>query len=95
MTLGMTVLASEFTIADVETILYTNEEAELLSNADANSVVLNKEEMPDHAPILVTGITSNGYFRVNLDGIYYIAGNGITGKRRYGHHCTQRDCEEY
>ena len=74
MTLGMTVSASEFTIADVETILY--------SNADANSVVLNKEEMPDHAPILVTGITSNGYFRVNLDGIYYIAGNGITGKRR-------------
>lgn len=77
MTLGMTVSASEFTITDVEAILYTNAKTELLSNADANSVVLNKEAMPDYAPIHVTGITSNGYFRVDLDGVYYIAGNGL------------------
>lgn len=77
MTLGMTVSASEYTVTNAEAVLYTNAEAELLSNADTNSVVLNKEAMPDNAPIHVTGITSNGYFRVDLDGIYYIAGNGL------------------
>ncbi len=77
MTLGMTVSASEYTVTNAEAVLYTNAEAELLSNADANSVVLSKEALPDNAPIHVTGITSNGYFRVDLDGIYYIAGNGL------------------
>lgn len=77
MTLGMTVSASEYTVTNVEAVLYTNAETELLSNADMSSVVLNKEAMPDNAPIHVTGITSNGYFQVDLNGVYYIAGNGL------------------
>ena len=96
MTLGMTVSASEFTIADVETILYTNEKAELLSNADANSVVLNKEEMPDHAPILVTGITSNG----NAYYEWYVAPT-TDAKFSFGHYSakygakTAEDMDKY
>lgn len=57
--------------------MYTTTEAELLADTDMSAVILNKEAMPDNAPIQVTGITSNGYFRVELDGTYYIAGNGL------------------
>ena len=77
MVLGMTAFASEFSVTDVSAILYTTAEAELLADTDMTAVVLDKNTMPDGAPILVTGITSNGYFRVDLDGTYYIAGNGL------------------
>lgn len=77
MMLGMTAFASEFSVTDVSAILYTTAETELLADADMTAVVLNKDVMPDGAPILVTGITSNGYFRVDLNGTYYIAGNGL------------------
>ena len=77
MTLGMTAFASEFSVTDTSAILYTTAEAELLTDTDMTAVVLDKNAMPDNAPILVTGITSNGYFRVDLNGTYYIAGNGL------------------
>ena len=41
------------------------------------TVVLTKDVISDGAPIQVSGITSNGYFRVDLGGIYYIARNGL------------------
>ena len=77
MMLGMTAFASEFSVTDVSAILYTTAEAELLADTDMTAVVLDKNTMPDGAPILVTGITNNGYFRVDLNGTYYIAGNGL------------------
>lgn len=77
MTWGMAVQAAEAATADTQAILYTNAETELLSSADAEGVVLDKEAMPDNVPILVTGITDNGYFRVDLDGTYYIGRNGL------------------
>lgn len=76
--MGMTAFAAEYTVADVNTVLYTNAETELLADAGTDaSVVLTKDVMPDGAPIQVTGITSNGYFRVELGGTYYIAGIGL------------------
>lgn len=77
MALGMTAFASDVTVTDVTAVLYTTTEAELLADTDMSAVVLNKNAMPDNAPILVTGITNNGYFRVDLNGTYYIAGNGL------------------
>lgn len=76
--MGMTAFAAEYTVADVNTVLYTNAETELLADAGTDaSVVLTKDVMPDGAPIQVTGITSNGYFRVELGGTYYIAAIGL------------------
>lgn len=76
--MGMTTFAAEYTVADVNTVLYTNAETELLADAGTDAtVVLTKDVMPDGAPIQVTGITSNGYFRVELSGIYYIAAIGL------------------
>lgn len=76
--MGMTTFAAEYTVADINTVLYTNAETELLADAENGmTVVLTKDVMPDGAPIQVTGITSNGYFRVELGGTFYIVGNGL------------------
>ncbi len=69
--------AAEYTVTDAEAVLYTNENTVILSDADDDAIVL-----PDVAaglPIQVTGVTSNGYFRIQLDGqIFYIHGIGLS-----------------
>ena len=59
------VSAAEFTVVDAEAVLYTNENTVILADADDNTVVLPVVEAG--LPIQVTGVTSNGYFRINLD----------------------------
>lgn len=61
-------------------MLYATSEAEILATPDNNNVVIPKSGVEDGLGIIVTGITSNGFFRVNLgDGnVYYVAGNGLT-----------------
>lgn len=68
--------AAEFTVTDATAVLYTNDTTVLLSDADVNKVF-----MPLQAglPVLVTGVTSNGYFRVDIAGaVYYVVGTGLT-----------------
>lgn len=76
--LGTTVNATEYSVTPVNAILYSNSESVLYSDADmSSSVVLSAEAFEDNIPIQVTGITSNGFFQVNLGATYYIAGNGL------------------
>lgn len=71
------VSAAEFTVVDAEAVLYTNENTVILADADDNTVVLSVVEAG--LPIQVTGVTSNGYFRINLGGeTFYIQGIGLT-----------------
>ena len=82
LTIGTTTYAKEeqITVADVDMVLYATKEAEILATPDNNNVVIPKSGVEDGLGIIVTGITSNGFFRVNLgDGnVYYVAGNGLT-----------------
>lgn len=82
LTIGTTTYAKEeqITVADVDMVLYATSEAEILATPDNNNVVIPKSGVEDGLGIIVTGITSNGFFRVNLgDGnAYYVAGNGLT-----------------
>ena len=74
--LGMTAFAAEFTVTPTNAVLYTTAGADLLSNADTNAVALL--DMPAGLPFQVTGITSNGYFQVNLNGqTFYIIGGEL------------------
>lgn len=74
---AVNVQAAEFTVAPVEAVLYTNENTVILADADNNTVVL--PEVAADLPILVTGITSNGYFQINLNGqTFYIHGVGLS-----------------
>jgi hypothetical protein len=75
-----TVMAEEYTVADASAVLYTNNDTKILSDADLNSVVLDKVDVD--LPILVTGITSNGYFRISLaDQTFYVSGAGLSAEK--------------
>ena len=73
---AMTAFAAEFTVTPANAVLYTTAGADLLSDADTNAVALL--DMPAGLPFQVTGITSNGYFQVNLNGqAFYIIGGEL------------------
>lgn len=76
---AVTVSAAEFSVTQVKAVLYTNDETMIFADADAATLVL-PEVAPD-LPIAVTGITSNGYFRIDLGGqTFYINGAGLKEK---------------
>lgn len=69
--------AAEYTVTDVEAVLYTNENTVILSDADDGSTVVLPAVAAD-LPVQVTGITSNGYFRISLaEETLYIHGIGL------------------
>lgn len=68
--------AAEFSVTEALAVLYTNENTVILSDADEQAVVLSDVEKG--LPIQVTGITSNGYFQILLDGqTFYVHGIGL------------------
>jgi hypothetical protein len=73
-----TVFAGGYTVVDTSAVLYTNSETVIFADADPLSTVVLAQVDSD-LPILVTGITSNGYFRISLaDVTYYIPGTGLS-----------------
>ncbi len=74
---AVNVAAAEFTVTPAEAVLYTNENTVILADADDSTIVLS--EVAADLPIQVTGITSNGYFQIALDGqTFYIHGVGLS-----------------
>ena len=89
-------LASDNTVMDMNLVLYSNSETALYESADPNSkIVLSKEEFPDNAPVQVTGITSNGFYRIELNNVtYYVEGtclqNNVTSVQSEPSNATDR-----
>lgn len=80
---AMDVAAAEYTVTAAEAVLYTNDNTVILADADDSTVVL--PEVAADLPILVTGITSNGYFQISLDGqTFYIHGIGLSAENTAG-----------
>jgi hypothetical protein len=68
-----TVLAVEFTVTDSSAVLYSaSSSVKVYSQPDASSTVVTT--LAQNVPVRVTGVTSNGWFRVSIDGTYYIQG---------------------
>jgi hypothetical protein len=68
-----TVLAVEFTVTDSSAVLYSaSSSVKVYSQPDASSTVVTT--LAKDVPVRVTGVTSNGWFRVSIDGTYYIQG---------------------
>ena len=71
--------SSAYTVTDVSAVFYTTETTTVYADAalDAQIVI---PAVGDKLPVLVTGITSSGFFKVDLgtDVPYYIPGYGLT-----------------
>ena len=74
----LTAYAVEFTVTEISAILYSNDKTKVYEQPDFNSKVLTVIE-PD-LPLAVTGITSNGWFRISLEGTFYVPGDGLIVK---------------
>lgn len=69
--------AAEYSVTAADAILYTNDSTVILADADDQMIVL--PEVAANLPIQVTGITSNGYFQISLNGqTYFIHGIGLS-----------------
>ena len=78
-TSGEAVTQSNYTVVDVNAVFYTMETTAVYVDADLAAVAI-LPQVGQKLPVLVTGITSNGFFRVDLGtGVpYYVLGYGLT-----------------
>lgn len=77
MLMGMTVCAEEYTVTDTDAVLWTNGSTVVQVDASAEAAVA-LPPMEIGTPVHITGVTSNGYWRVEIDGAtYYIVGPGL------------------
>lgn len=72
------VYATEFTVTEKNAVLYSNDNTKVYAKPDINSNVVTT--IAKDLPVKVTGITSNGWFRINLNGTYYVPGYGLVSK---------------
>lgn len=65
-------------VIEYQAVLYSNSETALYETADiASDVVLTAAQFPDEVPVAVVGITSSGFYQVDVGGVYYIPAAGL------------------
>lgn len=72
------VYAVEFTVTESKAVLYSNENTKVYRQPDASTAVVTV--IAEDIPVNVTGVTSNGWFQISLNGTYYVPGNGLVSK---------------
>ena len=72
------IYAAEFTVTESKAVLYSNDKTKVYSQPDISSGVVTTVA-PD-LPIEVTGVTSNGWFRINLNVTYYVPADGLVSR---------------
>lgn len=72
------VYAVDFTVTEKNAVLYSNDKANVYETPDINSTVVTT--IAADLPVKVTGITSNGWFRISLNGTYYVPGYGLESR---------------
>ncbi|MDE7479136.1 MAG: SH3 domain-containing protein [Lachnospiraceae bacterium] len=70
--------AVEFTVTENKAVLYSNDKTKVYKQPDVNSGVVTV--IAQGLPVNVTGITSNGWFQISLNGTYYVLGDGLVSK---------------
>lgn len=78
LTIGSTVLAADYSVTPVQATWYTNEQTVICEDADMNTIVVPACEKD--LPVNIIGMTSNGFWQVQLDKIYYIPGAGLSAQ---------------
>ncbi len=72
----ITAYAAEFTVTEANAVLYTAEQTTCFAEPDFQAAAVAGIDV--NFPIAVTGITSNGWFRIDLNGVYYVPGYALT-----------------
>ncbi|MCI7790388.1 MAG: SH3 domain-containing protein [Lachnospiraceae bacterium] len=70
--------AQEYTVTAQKTIMYTADKAVVYTAPDLQATIVTV--ISPNLPVDVTGITSNGWYQIDLKGIYYIPANGLREK---------------
>lgn len=70
--------AENFTVTESTAVLYSNDNTAVYKTPDINSGVVTT--IASGLPVHVTGITSNGWFRISLNGVYYVPGYGLESR---------------
>lgn len=70
--------AVEFTVTESIAVLYSNDKTKVYREPDLNSGVVTV--IAKDLPVDVTGVTSNGWFRISLNGTYYVPGDGLVSR---------------
>ncbi len=70
--------AENFTVEAKNAVLYSNDQTKVYEKPDLNSTVVTT--IAKDLPVSVTGITSNGWFRISLKGTYYVPGYGLESR---------------
>lgn len=64
--MGCTVFAEEYTVTEMSATFTTNELAALFTTPDMGAMVIPPELVDDGVVVLVTGVTSNGFYRADV-----------------------------
>lgn len=78
LTIGTSAFAAEYSVTPVQATWYTNDQTVICSDADANTVVV--PTCDSNIPVNIIGVTSNGFWQVQLDQVYYIPGAGLSAQ---------------
>lgn len=70
--------AESVTVSAKNAVLYSNDKTTVYANPDFNATIITV--ISANLPVQVTGITSNGWFQVSLEGTFYIPGYGLQEK---------------
>lgn len=72
------VAAEGYTVTEYKAVMYTNAKAVVYAAPDFQSLIVTA--INANLPVDVTGITSNGWYQIDLKGTYYIPGYGLEEK---------------
>lgn len=75
---ALQVQAAEFSVTESKAVLYSNDNTKVYKIPDEGSGVVTA--IAAGLPVHVTGITSNGWFQISLNGVYYVPGYGLESK---------------
>lgn len=93
----LNVYAVDFEVSEADMVLYTTENAAILLEPDEAAVLISKDNLDDDIGVQVTGITSNGYFRISLgdSNDYYVSGIGLVEKEIHSEVSINTDKKSY
>lgn len=72
---GYVYAANEFSVTSTKAVLYSVGDTPVYAAPDLTGTIVTT--LAANIPVSVLGVTSNGWFQVDINGVYYIPGSGL------------------